>query len=496
MKPQLFKPLRFLIFLLPISALQAQIDGTPSETFDDYQIQQHQTFKTVNCPVDTVEYTLKKSTAAEYINLNKGNIEGLAQWYPLSGTATMHGLSLVARVYTAGSVNKTATLTIKVFNSGTDSLPSGLPIATTTMSVDTSPEVRKVALLSQQQLANDFLVSVEYGDGLTDNDTVQLQVSADGDGGAESLACSWYESGGNNVWLELEQAISNGDRDFLVSPWISYSLTTDFLVPNDTVCLDEPLNFTNGTDLVCGNKFFNQRIGDPGTYGDAWAWSFGDGNISNSEDPVHSYDSTGSYSILLTSSVSGYYTNCAEPASKGIVVADRPVAAISLDSTNFQVGDTVQFTDNSVGPGSCYWEFGDSTFSSACGNQSHIYDTNGMFTVVLTKSSPYGCQETDSIDINVTQIMNINQLQNSGRILVFPNPSSGLVQVTWPKEGEKPHSMQVIDVKGRSVALYSLLDSVRSEYITDLSGLPAGLYFIKLKYQSAQIVSSPFSIVR
>ncbi|WP_082105938.1 PKD domain-containing protein [Methanosarcina sp. 1.H.T.1A.1] len=58
-------------------------------------------------------------------------------------------------------------------------------------------------------------------------------------------------------------------------------------------------NFTG--NVSSGNAPLNVSFTDTGTgTPDAWYWDFGDGDISNEQDPVHTYLSAGNYTVCLT----------------------------------------------------------------------------------------------------------------------------------------------------------------------------------------------------
>ncbi len=177
---------------------------------------------------------------------------------------------------------------------------------------------------------------------------------------------------------------------------------------------------------------------------DHYEWSFGDGESSSEQNPVHTYFSPGVYSVSLT--VSGTagsdkktrigYISVSEPDSESVsspepVLTERtldtkssivvqngeitepedqvtvlnvpepvsehtepaipaPVPAVSSIHADFSVADgvglsplKVSFTDLSTGPVSSWlWDFGDGT-TSAAKSPIHIYQTDGTYDVSL-----------------------------------------------------------------------------------------------------------------
>ncbi|HOY32644.1 MAG TPA: PKD domain-containing protein [Bacteroidales bacterium] len=129
-----------------------------------------------------------------------------------------------------------------------------------------------------------------------------------------------------------------------------------------------------------------------------WHWDFGDtygsGNdTSGIQNPVYTYDSSGSYTVkLFTVSDAG----CSDSAAQSITI--RQSAAVNFQYTTACAGHLVYFTDQTVLPPwetitEFEWQFGDGT-SSSISNPSHPYDTEGIYNVTLTIKTLNGCKVT------------------------------------------------------------------------------------------------------
>ena len=114
-----------------------------------------------------------------------------------------------------------------------------------------------------------------------------------------------------------------------------------------------------------------------------WHWEFGDGNISNLQNPVHTYNEPGFYTICLTAeSVCGSSQFCQEIE----VTCIAPQSNFLIDADEL----TVSFTDISEdNPSSWNWTFGDGQ-SSTLQNPQHTYTFPGNYLVCLTVSSICG----------------------------------------------------------------------------------------------------------
>ncbi len=132
-------------------------------------------------------------------------------------------------------------------------------------------------------------------------------------------------------------------------------------------------------------QFTDTSTGSP----TSWKWSFGDGMSSSAQNPTHAYATSGSQVVTLT------VTNSSggRSLSRTITVAAAttvPTAAFSFSPSSPAVGQSVQFTDTSLGnPTSWLWNFGDGT-TSAAQNPSHTFTTASAYAVSLTAVNASG----------------------------------------------------------------------------------------------------------
>jgi PKD repeat protein len=120
-----------------------------------------------------------------------------------------------------------------------------------------------------------------------------------------------------------------------------------------------------------------------------WQWDFGDGVGSTEENPIHTYDNPGTYTVRLT--VTGPGGTDTEIKTDYITVGYKPlVADFSTDSISGDVPHLVRFTDESSGVISeWFWNFGDGK-TSTVQHPENIYNAAGIFDVTLTVSGPAG----------------------------------------------------------------------------------------------------------
>ncbi|MBT5737207.1 MAG: PKD domain-containing protein [Planctomycetes bacterium] len=148
---------------------------------------------------------------------------------------------------------------------------------------------------------------------------------------------------------------------------------------------------SSGGEAPVTVSFSNSSTGDITGY----SWNFGDGGSSTAQNPSHTYNSAGTYSVSLTATGPGGSDTAV--CSSCIVVTDpppppppTPVAGFIPNSSGGEAPVTVSFSNSSIGDITGYsWNFGDGG-SSTAQNPSHTYSSAGTYTVTLTATGPGG----------------------------------------------------------------------------------------------------------
>jgi PKD repeat protein len=131
-------------------------------------------------------------------------------------------------------------------------------------------------------------------------------------------------------------------------------------------------------------RFTDTSGGSP----ESWLWSFGDGESSTSQHPVHVYQAPGVYPVSLT--VRNPYGTNTLSEEGAIAVGMTPAAGFSAAPREGTAPLSVRFTDLSRGsPDQWSWNFGDGSGASEK-NPAHMYLDPGDYSVSLTVSSQFG----------------------------------------------------------------------------------------------------------
>ena len=154
----------------------------------------------------------------------------------------------------------------------------------------------------------------------------------------------------------------------------------------------------------------------------SWAWDFGDGSFSNSQNPIHMFSDSGSQDIQLTViSSSGCmssvlinnfinFTNCTMNGSSippELIGTPVPGGGITtVPDSNYTMYScspmAVYYYSPFTNATSWYWDFGDGT-TSTTENNYHIYTTPGTYDVNLIVQTSSGPDTMELIDYVVIQ---------------------------------------------------------------------------------------------
>jgi len=164
---------------------------------------------------------------------------------------------------------------------------------------------------------------------------------------------------------------------------------------------------------------------------ETWTWDFGDGSYSTDQNPTHTYEEPGRYTVALTTF--GQYGEDTKTKSAYVYVLLPPVADFSAAPTVGPIPLTVEFTDQSENaPTSWTWSFGDGA-ASTDQNPSHQYSAVGSYTVGLTVTNEVG-EDTEVKEGYITA--------NS------PAPVADFVAVST--SGPRPLTVQFLDLSTNS----------------------------------------------
>lgn len=152
-----------------------------------------------------------------------------------------------------------------------------------------------------------------------------------------------------------------------------------------TVCQDDSVFFDNQTTF-------------PGSPMVSMMWRFSNGNQTTDFSPTQTFDIGGRYQAFLEATNA---MGCRDTASRFVTV--YPKADIDFETEdNICNGNPVQFLNTTTiqsGPSNDVitdwnWEFGDGNTAGQLNDPTHLYDTAGVYRVVLTVTTDKGCADS------------------------------------------------------------------------------------------------------
>lgn len=196
----------------------------------------------------------------------------------------------------------------------------------------------------------------------------------------------------------------------------------------------------------------------------SWHWDFGDGSLSNLQNPVYQYLEYGKYQVCLTvDNECGSSEYC------------DTINYCALSNAYFQYsisGDTVNFINLSAYSDSWYWDFGDG-YGTTIENPFHYYNEPGLYTVCLTAENE--CGTNDFCDtLNLTGID--DPAEDKLSVVMFPNPSHGKLNLRIEGNHIEIDLVRIYDITGKEV--YKINGPLHTAF--NIGSLKEGIYLVRI----------------
>lgn len=198
----------------------------------------------------------------------------------------------------------------------------------------------------------------------------------------QNPSTTYFNPGTYNVKLVIRNA--DGADSIIKQQYITVypNPVVNFTASDTTGCFPLPVQFTDLSTTSSGTIT-------------TWNWDFGDGSLSNQQNPSHTYTGPGSFTVTLRVTNSH---GCSRAISKMqyIKINNGVTAGFTNTSPSACTAPvTIQFTNTSGGnnPITYQWDFGDGSSSTQV-NPAHTYTSNGTYTVTLIAVSASGCSDT------------------------------------------------------------------------------------------------------
>ena len=251
--------------------------------------------------------------------------------------------------------------------------------------------IEPVAAFSADIYSGQAPLTVNFADTSTNNPTGWLWNFGDGSNSTEQNPTHEYTSDGTySVTLSVENPAGND----------TYTNSSCIIIEAQPVpVVDFSSSVTDG-QAPLEVTFTDLSTESPVS----WSWDFGDGSTSSSQNPTHTYEVYGNYTVELTATNYGGSNSTTKTSLINVSIQDPPVASFNANETSGMTPFSVAFTDSSTGHNitGWSWDFGDGTNSSDQ-DPEHTYTIGGDFNVTLNATNDGGSNES-TIIISVSDV--------------------------------------------------------------------------------------------
>ncbi|WP_431158218.1 PKD domain-containing protein [Winogradskyella poriferorum] len=200
------------------------------------------------------------------------------------------------------------------------------------------------------------------------------------------------------------------------------------------------------------------------------SWDFGDGNISNLENPTHTYTAPGTYTVTL---IEENFCGIADPVQRQICIEDDLVADFALNSNdgcapfNVDATNTTDLTQSCGGetylwqvfytPGNCgttaSWSFTNGTDETS-ENPSFLFNNAGTYQLFMTVTNTCGDYTTNqTIEVKQPPVSGLDPISDfCGTASINPvanvitcAPATETVTYSWMFPGGTPATSDQLD---------------------------------------------------
>ncbi|MDD4847396.1 MAG: PKD domain-containing protein, partial [Bacteroidales bacterium] len=169
-----------------------------------------------------------------------------------------------------------------------------------------------------------------------------------------------------------------------------------------------------------------------------------------------------------------------------------PIADFSADVVAINVGESVQFSDESANnPTSWFWTFegGTPSFSDEQ-NPNVTYTNEGVYNVTLTVSNSVGNDTKVENDfISVSSVVDIDEEIVDNQVTIFPNPASENAFI------QSKNIIQKIEIYNTFGQLLKEIPINSNTYQLTTNNLYSGLYFVRMYIQN-QVTTKRWVILK
>mgnify|MGYP003846338147 FL=1 len=240
---------------------------------------------------------------------------------------------------------------------------------------------------------------------------------------------AWDFGDGNTSNVNNPKHTFNQSGTFTVKLFVTDSCSYDTFTQQVLVYPEPILSFDFIKDSICqldSIRFLNTSNNISGTY-----WDFGDGGTSIVSNPIHQFNSAGTFNVSFT----GYSTlnNCPASINKDVHILPRPTASITANPTDGCQPLTVRLlADSSYNS----WSFSNGNISSL-NKPLEVFYSAGVQWAKLISEYANGCKDSTRINLVVHPRPLAGFIASVDSLCSFPTPvdyfntSMGALGYNW-----------------------------------------------------------------
>ncbi len=213
--------------------------------------------------------------------------------------------------------------------------------------------------------------------------------------------------------------------------------------------------------------------------GDSYSWNNG---LGNQAEVVASPTSNTTYTVQVSSG------NCSDTDDVQVIVAQPITVTLGAPVTSFcENADAVQLQGSPAG----------GTYSGAGMNGDMFSPAQaglGTHVIIYSVYEYEECPFTASASLTVDVCTGMDDADAFTTVVVYPNPTDGLVIIDLQEALESKLEITVFDAMGRTIAIPAQRGPNRSQYAVNLNGFSEGLYVIRI--QTLEQQSRSFRVMK
>jgi gliding motility-associated-like protein len=226
------------------------------------------------------------------------------------------------------------------------------------------------------------------------------------------VAYSWdFGDGGTSTHQNPNYPYASDTGYFDVTLIVNFRGCRDTLTISDAVYIKAPISIFNPVQtLYCNPASFpvNVAVNDDSKIGKLsddceMIWRWGDGTVTNFDDPdfddlnlgstSHNYTNYGSYTI--TQVIHNYTTGCSDSTTQVVHISQTIANISSVSNDSVCVGSTFSLNQSSTSThpfGTYTWDMSNGAQVSGS-NPNYAYPSFGTYTITLTATNSVGCAD-------------------------------------------------------------------------------------------------------